>query len=197
MTSTLSATLRPGDVVGLSEEIPTVQAPRETLRHVYETHWHFVWRALRAHGVREADLEDQLHEVFLIVHRKLDAYEGRGQMTSWLWGITERVASDWRRRAHVRRERITDAPPESRGEPPRAPDQHAEESQAREALAEILDAMPTEQRVVFALFELDGVPTEEIATIMGCPVNTVHSRLRLARKHFEKALVRIRARGAR
>lgn len=197
MTSTLSALLRPGDVVALDADEARADDRRWTLREVYEAHWGFVWRALRAHGVREADLEDQTHEVFLVVHRKLEGFEGRSQLTTWLWGITERVASDWRRRAHVRREQITAAPPEPAPAPESTPDAQAAEAQARETLAAILDAMPPEQRVVFVLFELDGLGADAIAALVSCSPNTVHSRLRLARKHFEKALARVRARGGR
>lgn len=197
MTTTLTALLRPGDVVALDGAEARADDRRWTLREVYEAHWSFVWRALRAHGVREADLEDQTHEVFLVVHRKLEGFEGRSQLTTWLWGIAERVASDWRRRAHVRREQITAAPPEPPPSPDSTPDAQAAEAQARETLAAILDGMPPEQRVVFVLFELDGVGAEAIAALVGCSPNTVHSRLRLARKHFEKALARLRARGVR
>jgi len=197
MTSTLFSLLRPGDVVALGADEARVEERRWTLREVYEAHWGFVWRALRAHGVREADLEDQTHEVFLVVHRKLDGFEGRSLLTTWLWGITERVASDWRRRAHIRREQITATPPEPAPTPENAPDAQAAEAQARETLAAIMDAMPAEQRVVFALFELDGLGADAIAALVGCSINTVHSRLRLARRHFEKSLARVRARGGR
>jgi RNA polymerase sigma-70 factor (ECF subfamily) len=197
MTSSLTALLRPGGVVDLGGSEARAETRPWNLRDIYEAHWSFVWRALRAHGVRDADLEDQTHEVFLVVHRKLAGFEGRSELTTWLWGIAERVASDWRRRAHVRREQITAAPPEPSARPENAPDTLAAEAQARETLGWILDAMPDEQRVVFALFELDGVAADEIATLVGCPLNTVHSRLRLARRNFEKALARVRARSGR
>lgn len=197
MASTLTALLRPGEVVDLDPAEARADAQPWTLREIYEAHWGFVWRALRAHGVREADLEDQTHEVFLVVHRKLAGFEGRSSLTTWLWGIAARVASDWRRRAHIRREQITAAPPEPAPRPEQSPDTQAAEAQARATLAWILDGMPDEQRVVFALFELDGVAADDIAALVGCPLNTVHSRLRLARRHFEKALARVHAREAR
>lgn len=176
------------------EETARTDAP--TLPDLYRQHWAFVWRALRAHGVRAADLEDQTHEVFLVVHRKLPEFEARSRVTTWLFGIAARVASDWRRRAHVRRERATAEPPERADAPSRQPDEGLEERQARAALEWILDGMSDEQRVVFSLFELDAMPADEIAALVGCPVNTVYSRLRLARKHFERAAARLRARGA-
>lgn len=170
---------------------------RPTLRGLYEAHWAFVWRALRALGVRESELEDQVHEVFLVVHRRLDDFEGRSKATTWLWSITARVASDWRRRAHVRREHITDTPPEAPPDASGAPDVEIERAQARATLEWILDTMNPEQRVVFSLYELDGMSAEEIAALTQTAVNTVYSRLRLARRHFERGLARARARGTR
>ena len=67
--------------------------------------------------------------------------------------------------------------------------------QARAQLNAILDGMPTEQRVAFTLFEIDGMTSEEIAVIVGCSANTVRSRVRLARKFFEQAMTAQRQRG--
>ncbi len=168
---------------------------RPTLREVYDAHWEFVWRALRAHGVREADLEDQTHEVFLVVQRKLSEFEGRSRITTWLFSIAARVASDWRRRAHVRRERPSEVPADEVPSGDASGEDVVARRQARAALEWILDEMSAEQRVVFSLFELDGLSAEEIAPLVGASPNTVYSRLRLARRHFERSLTRLRARG--
>lgn len=193
MRTLLTATLGPGAVV--ADDGVCAEAARPTFHDVYREHWHFVWRALRAHGVREADLEDQVHEVFLVVHRKLEGFEGRSQVTTWLWGIVERVASDWRRRAHVRREESTADVPEPAQTSADAGEARLDHVRGRATLESILDTMPADQRAVFVLFELDAVPVDEIGRLVNCPVNTVWSRLRLARKHFERALARVRARG--
>lgn len=166
-----------------------------TLKEVYDAHWEFVWRALRANGVREADLEDQTHEVFLVVQRKLHEFEGRSKLTSWLFAIAARVASDWRRRAHVRRERLSSEPHDEVPSIDESGEDAVARRQARDALEWILDEMPAEQRVVFSLFELDGMSADDIAPLVDAPPNTVYSRLRLARRHFERSLARLRARG--
>jgi RNA polymerase sigma-70 factor (ECF subfamily) len=176
-----------------------VEASPPTLQGVYAAHADFVWRVLRAHGVREGDLDDQTHEVFLVVHRKLGEFEGRAAITTWLFGIAARVASDYRRSARVRRERMTGVVPERAsglGGAPEAADARVERGQARVVLGHILDGMLDEQRVVFALFELDGMSGDQIAELVGCSVNTVYSRLRLARKYFDETVGRLRARGA-
>jgi RNA polymerase sigma-70 factor (ECF subfamily) len=183
---------------GSIEDEVAARAPVPPLREVYRAHGEFVWRALRALGVRDADLDDQTQEVFIVVSRKLTEFEGRSKLTTWLFGIATLVASNYRRIARVRREQIVDPMHhERRGDDSAVapPEQDLERRQARAALNEILDGMPPEQRVVFALFELDGMAADEIAGLVAAPVNTVYSRLRLARQHFERAASRLRARG--
>ncbi|MFO0628437.1 MAG: sigma-70 family RNA polymerase sigma factor [Polyangiales bacterium] len=196
MPVTLPIPLPPG-VLGDASEEAAGATERPSFQALYEAHWSFVWRALRALGVREADLEDETHEVFLVVHRRLPEFEGRAQVTTWLWGIASRVASDWRRRAHVRREEVTDAPPERETARETAPDADLQRARARTTLEWILDTMAPEQRTVFVLFELDGMPADEIAALVETPVNTIYSRLRLARKRFERSLAAVHARGGR
>jgi hypothetical protein len=48
-----------------------------SFRALFRAHAAFVWRVLRRHGVREADLEDVCQEVFMVVHRRLGEFEGR------------------------------------------------------------------------------------------------------------------------
>jgi RNA polymerase sigma-70 factor (ECF subfamily) len=47
---------------------------------------------------------------------------------------------------------------------------------------------------VFVLAELEQMSAPEIATLLGVPLNTVYSRLRLARLEFSKAVMRHHAR---
>ncbi len=76
------------------------------------------------------------------------------------------------------------------------PEEAAQHRQAQARLAEVLDSMDLEKRAVFVMFEIDELPCEEIATMMGVPIGTVHSRLYSARKAFREALARLDARAA-
>src|SRR5689334_7613751 len=78
-------------------------------RALYDAHFDFVWRSLRRLGVREPDVLDLAQKVFLTAHLKLAEFEGRSRITTWLFAICQRVASDHRRSAPVRREIATEA----------------------------------------------------------------------------------------
>lgn len=181
----------------LFSERAQVAEPPLTLRSIYEEHFHFVWRSLRRLGVREADVPDAVQDVFLVVHRKLAEFEGRSKVTTWLFGISLRVARDRQKLAHVRRhvddeQAVLDHIDESVdivGE--------AERRQAAAILEGILDELPIEQRAVFTMFELESLGGDAIAELLDIPLGTVYSRLRLAREAFQRSVARLRAREQR
>ncbi len=198
-------------VPGVGLPVPTSTLPVATaglpgsggpldVRAIHDAHADFVFATLQRFGVRDADLDDLMQEVFVVVHRRLDSFDGTSRMTTWLFGIAMRVAAGWRRRAHVRRERATDELPEDAEAHQREGALPADEAlalmQARSQLEVILDGMDLERRAAFVMFEIEEMSCEEIAQIVGVPVGTVYSRLHKARKEFESALARLHARDA-
>lgn len=163
-------------------------------RGIYDEHFQFVWKSLRRLGIREGDVPDAVQEVFLVVHRKLDTFEGRSKMTTWLFGIAFRVARDRQRSAVERRQVADDGAIDASADESVDLHAEAERRQARTVLESILDAMSLEQRAVFTLFELEGMTTTEIAEICAIPLGTVYTRLRLAREVFQEHTARLRAR---
>ena len=164
-----------------------------TLQSIYQKHFRFVWRALRRLGVPEADLPDAVQDVFVVVHRKLTEFRGDSKLTTWLFGICFRIASDRRKLARVRRE-LPAGPGEHHADPSVDVVGEVERRRAFAVLERILDEMPMDQRAVFTLFELDGLTCDEIASLVNIPVGTVYSRLRLAREFFQRSLKRRQAR---
>ena len=180
---------------GVAPAVTRLAAANATeFRALYEAHFRFVWSSLRRLGVREADALDLTQKVFLTVHARADSFEGRSQPRTWIFGICQRVASDYRRSATIRREVVTDsAELDARRE---AGEVTLDGVAARQnaVLAEaILNKLPEAQRVVFVLFELDELSGEEIAELLGVPVGTVRSRLRLAREAVRREVKRLAA----
>jgi RNA polymerase sigma-70 factor (ECF subfamily) len=161
---------------------------------IFRTHAEFVWASLQRFGVRQGDLDDALQEVFVVVHKKLGSFRGDSQMTTWLYAICLRVASAHRRRSHVRRELATPGLDESHHTDLANPEEDLAEHQRRRILEELLDELDVEKRALLVMFEIDELPCEEIAEILGVPVGTIYSRLHAARKAFQKSVARFRAR---
>lgn len=170
----------------------------------YREHFVFAWRALRRLGVPERDLNDATQDVFVVVHRKLPAFDFVRPLKTWVYAICLRVASERRRSAVQRNELLaaSDDPSETRAlsfERGALTDDEAERQRnaERRALLELaLSIMSGPQRAVFTLFELEGQTGEEVASLLGIPLATVYSRLRLARQSFRSCIERERARDA-
>lgn len=174
-----------------------VPVERPALDAIYEEHADFLYATLRRLGLSEVHAEDALQDVFVVVHRRLESFEGRGSLRSWLYGVTVRVAREHRRRRSLRRrvfelfgategERVAD---ESR------PDPHAalETNERLRQLDAILSALAEDRREVFVLVEVAGFSGPEAAECLGVPLNTAYSRLRLARADVRAALKRLKA----
>jgi RNA polymerase sigma-70 factor (ECF subfamily) len=156
---------------------------------VYEQHAAFVWRALRVLGVPADALDDAVQEVFLVVHRRLDEFEGRSAMRTWLYAIARRVAGNARRSAGRRgvAEPIAVA---AELPDPRAgsPLELAEKAEAARLLFDLMQRLSEEQREVFLLVEVEEMSVPEAAEALGVNLNTCYSRLRAARARFEREL---------
>jgi RNA polymerase sigma-70 factor (ECF subfamily) len=167
-------------------------APQADFRAVYDAHFDFVWRSLRRLGVREPDATDQAQKVFLVAHAKLSTFEGRSRLKTWLFAICQRVASDYRRSAPIRREVSTDVAEMDLYSAWHDDAFDKTESGQRARVAEaLLEKLPEAQRLVFLLFELEDMSGEEIAELLGIAVGTVRSRLRLARESFAREVKRL------
>jgi len=161
-----------------------------TLAEVYEQHADFTWRTLRRLGVADEEARDAAHEVFLIVHAQLGSFEGRSSLRTWLFAICRSVARDFRRRQR-RAGRLMAAIDVEEEIDLRADVGRAVEHQEQLAqLERILASLPTAQRNVFILFEIEKLTGEELAEILEIPLGTAYSRLQLARKAFREALDR-------
>jgi len=166
-------------------------APRD-FRALYDAHFRLVWSALARLGVRDADLMDATQKVFLTAYLKLPDFEGRSQLSTWLWGICRRIALAYRRSAVARYEVVTD--PGSLTESSElliaSTVGHVETEQSAE-LERVLAKLSEAQRLVFLLFEVDELSGPEIAELLGVSLGTVRSRLRYARAIFRREAQRL------
>lgn len=147
----------------------------------------FVWRVVKRLGVPEADAEDAVQEVFLVVAKRFDEYEERGVLRAWLVAIARQVAQH-SARARFRRERK--ARELSVPEPVLDPHRAFEQTQAAAMVNEFMSDLDPDQALVFYLAEIEGMSAPEIAASLQQNVNTIYGRLRLARQRFEARVQR-------
>jgi RNA polymerase sigma-70 factor, ECF subfamily len=168
---------------------PRHSSPGLVLEEVYREHAAFVWRAAIALGVPESAREDVVHDVFLVVARRLPEYDGRAAMTTWLFGITRGVARN-RRRAAARHERklraVPALQPDGVHDSKEDPAEVADRRRAVVLVETFLAQLDPGHRAVFELMEVEGMSAPEVAGALRLNVNTVYTRLRAARARFRR-----------
>lgn len=192
--SGLPVTLKDSMVVDAPAAL-TLASERPSLREVYDAHVEFVWSALVRLGVPASDADDATQEVFLVVHRRLEDFEGRASLRSWVYGICLRVASNHRRKRRTQRDSVSphDDGNELASSLPsstRDPEEQLADHQARLVVEAALASLAPEQQLMIVMFEIDDLSGKEIATTLGLPLGTVHSRLHRARDAFRVAVER-------
>ena len=153
--------------------------------------------ALRFMGQRQ-DAEEVVQETLLHVYEKIDTFDQRAALPSWLYRIVVNTAL-MRLRAKSRRpEELLD----TSGPSFTADGQHAREvgvwalppedtllrQEALALLQQAITRLPDLYRAVYVLAEIEGLRHEEIATILGITVSTAKTRLHRARLLLREAL---------
>ncbi|HKU40912.1 MAG TPA: sigma-70 family RNA polymerase sigma factor [Polyangiales bacterium] len=181
----------PADALAPQLEAPASAEALDAIARAYDEHAPVIFRVLRRFGVSDAALDDAVQDVFLVACRRYAEFEGRSSTRTWLYGIARRVARDHRLRsrrgAHETHE--TDKLSASRDAA-----SITEAAEAARLLDTALDGMSEALREVYVLLELEELSAPEIATLLDLPLNTVYSRVRLARQAV-RTFVRARSAG--
>jgi len=164
-----------------------VAPPANTLSFdaIYEEWFEEVLRWVRAMGGAEADRDDLVQDVFLVVYRRLPDFDGKN-VGGWLYQIARRKVRDFRRLFWVQKLFGQSVPlTESTARSPGSPQESLETKESGQLLEELLRSLNPDQRSAFVLFEIEGYSGEEIARLQGVPLNTVWARIHKARKKLQ------------
>lgn len=169
------------------------RVPPITPRSVAELGARFVPQTLRYLGVPEQVLHDAAQDVLLVALRRLDEFEGRSTVTTWIYGICLRVAHDYRRKNRNNRELLVERMPE--GTAPAHQETAIEQAEWRQTLGRLLDDLDENQRAAFVLYEIQQLSMKEVAEALGCPLQTAYFRHKSARARVLEAFSRHSAEG--
>jgi RNA polymerase sigma-70 factor (ECF subfamily) len=137
----------------------------------------------------DPDLEDVVQTAFVEIFRSLESFEGRARLSSWIARVALNVGYH-----HIRhrKSRPTDYAAERRQvdvvdtRPSADPEGQAEQRDLARRVHAILEGMAPRKRTVFLLNDLQGLPQEQVAEIVGANIATVRTRLFYARRDFWK-----------
>ena len=146
---------------------------------LYRDNFPFVWAAAHRCGAPRDAVDDVVQDVFVTAFRRLDELRWEVSPRGWLYGVTRKVAYRYRRTA-ARTGRKNAAV----ATVTRSADNPHRQLDAADAVAAVLNQLDATQRETFVMTELLGMSGPEIAAELSVPLNTVYSRLRLARKRM-------------
>lgn len=143
------------------------------------------------------DAEDLTQEVFVRMFVSLETFRRQSSLSTWLFRIAGNLCIDHFRRTKKHRAIAYSLDETAEGdenggrevadtafEPQRLLEQSELAAQTERALAQL----PEKLRAVVLLHDIEGLPYEEIARIIGCPLGTVKSRLFNARLQLRQRL---------
>lgn len=129
-------------------------------------------------------MEEIINDTMLVVWQKAGTFDGSCKLSTWIFGIAYRQG--------LKALRGLDEPLEPHEEQPGAVEHEPEHALAARQLQRGVDralgALPLEQRAVVSLTYYHGMAYQEIADTMGCPVNTVKTRMFHARQKLKDML---------
>ncbi len=132
--------------------------------------------------------EEVTNDVMLEVWKTAARFEGRSKVSTWILGITRHLALNAVRRKQLDTVDVDEAAPVAdEHDVPAALDHDRDVLKA--ALAKALGKLSTDHRDVIELTFFHGLSYQEIADVVGCPENTVKTRMFHARKQLKGYLV--------
>jgi RNA polymerase sigma-70 factor (ECF subfamily) len=172
------------------------QRDPDALAEAVQAHARPLLRAARAIGFANHEAEDLVQDVFTTFLEKLDGFEGRSQLGTWLFGILHRKALE-RRRASLADNRVDPIDEvfeyrfDARGKwvrPPADVEQLMLSREIGELIRGCMEHLSLNQREVFVLREVEGLDTGEICKILGLSVTNFGVQIHRARAKLRDCL---------
>ena len=180
----MSATLSDGQLV-----VKLQSGDMDVLGVLYERHKTSVYRTALAITRDPSAAEDILQDCFLRIYERAHLIDSSLPLAPWLYRVTVNMSYNWERRKKRCQTsldeglnyRLTSSPHYS-------PEWQVEMNDMRGKVMNAISSLNVKQRVVIVLFYLNSLSVKEIATILGCPVGTVKSRLYHSRATLRRKL---------
>lgn len=165
-------------------------------QNIYDTYQPRILRYL-VRLVGETEAEDVAQEVFIKVGQALKTFRGESQLSTWVYRIATNAAIDKMRTASFRQETEliglddaseTESPEGWSGEETPSLEQHLMREEMYACFMDFVKRLPENYRTVVVLSELEDLPNQEIAEILGLSLETVKIRLHRGRTRLLQEL---------
>lgn len=149
---------------------------------------HIYGLVTRILGPSRGDREDVVQEVFFQAHRSVGQFQGRSSVATWLYRIAANVSYSHLRGVASKVVTTREVPsPASQME---TGEKRVDARRAIQKMYTLLDQLSAKNRMVFTLYEFEGLTLEQIAELLEIPLHTVASRLRRARERLMREITK-------
>jgi|SRR5579871_4849810 len=156
--------------------------------------YNFIFRMVHS----ALDAEDLTQETFVRAYLSIRSFQSRASLNTWLFRIATNLCIDYSRKNKKTQGMVTSLSVENEDEEEETqrdipdvafdPQRLLLNKELGTALNTALRALPEKLRTVVLLYDIEGLPYDEIASIVGCPLGTVKSRLFNARSALRDKL---------
>jgi RNA polymerase sigma-70 factor (ECF subfamily) len=175
---------------------------REAMSELVQSQQTYVYSIAMSLMHNPADAADMTQEAFIRLLRSLRTYRGETKFTTWLYRLVTNICLDGLRRRgrpveslddHGTQGQAADAaqtPGERLADDDRwtQPEEHLDLRESATEVREALVSLPATQRLALTLHYFEDLRYEDIAEVMGLPLNTVKSHIRRGKERLAQVL---------
>jgi RNA polymerase sigma-70 factor (ECF subfamily) len=184
------------DIMEIKNTRSSRQLPESSFESLIKPHAEQLYRvAYRLTGHAE-DAEELVQELFLKLYPRRDELAKVEQLRPWLMRVMYRMFIDQHRRNTRSPLQLVETSDEDDDHPfdriashEPGPEADAERADMLERLAQAVDALSEDHRVLVSLHDIEGYTLQELQSVLDCPLGTLKSRLHRARAHLREMLV--------
>jgi RNA polymerase sigma-70 factor, ECF subfamily len=174
---------------------PGPEGQKAFTRLVRATHDRFLG-FIRRQLASQEECQEVLQEMFLAVHKGLSGFQGKSKLSTWMYSlahhkICDRIGDKDRRHQVLGEERAAGLSTEGAAEgwdrisPWDAPtDRVSDRNRAADLIVKAVETLPEQARQVYHLRDVEGLPSEDVAKMLGMSDAHVRVQLHRARRHI-------------
>lgn len=163
------------------------QQDKLALAELYDRYRHSLGSFIRRRVYQDKLVDEIYNDVMLTVWQKAASFRGDSKASTWIFGIAHRICMSHLRKEIKHTQHMTEVELDDIPAQVDEPNRNAEQI---EKLRSATSKLKENHRVVIELTYFHGHSLIEIADIIGCPINTVKTRLFHARNKLRHSLTR-------
>ncbi|SHG49631.1 sigma-70 family RNA polymerase sigma factor [Ornithinibacillus halophilus] len=165
--------------------------PEEAIETIMDAYGDEIKRLVFTYMNNSADTDDVTQEVFVTVYQKLNTFQGKSSLKSWIYSIAINKCKDhlrsWQSRNKRLKEKLMQSAQPGEQDVDTPEEQTIKQSESSKLLKQVME-LPVRYREVIILFYFKELSTKEISNVLNTKEATVRTRLNRGREKLKKCL---------